>query len=189
MDLQRSASDIAWRWLAPQLRRRSVGLILPREQLKLPLYLCITTLGFAALFALQSYLAFGRLYTMTLSIAPASFEELIGDQLGDFAIVTAVIAVTYMAVMLTVSVAFLHRLLGPTIALRRQIRELRRGNYSSRVEMRRTEVMFSELAKELNDLAETLERREQMRSAKNPQRNPRPASFSGELGFSNETAQ
>ena len=101
MDLQRSASDVAWSWFSPQLKRKSLGLILPREQLKLPFFLGISTVGFAGLFALQSYLAFGRLYTMTLSVAPASFEELISDQLGDFAVVTSVIAVAYMAVMLT----------------------------------------------------------------------------------------
>lgn len=167
MNLQRSVSDTVWGWLSPQLKRRSVGLILPREQLKLPFFLCLTTLGFAALFALQSYLAFGRLYAMTISIAPASFQELISDQLGDFAIVTCVIAVAYMAVMLTVSVAFLHRLMGPTIALRRQIRDLRRGNYSARVEMRKTEVMFLELSGELNELAGTLERRERARAREN----------------------
>ena len=182
MDLERSAADTVWRWFAPQLRRRSVGLILPREQLKLPLYLFFVTLGFGALFALQSYLAFGRLYAMTLSIAPASFEELIGDQLGDFAIVTSVIAVTFMAVMLTVSVAFLHRLMGPTIALRRQIRQLRRGNYGARVEMRKTEVMFSELSQELNDLAGTLERRERERVRATAHRSPWPATSGLERG-------
>ena len=174
MDLQRSTSDILWSWFSPQLKRRSLGLILPKEQLKLPFFLLITTLGFASLFALQSYLAFGRLYAMTISIAPASFEELISDQLGDFAIVTSVIAVAYMAVMLTVSVAFLHRLMGPTVALRRQIRELRRGHYSSRVEMRRSEVMFSELSRELNELAETLERRERAHMRENARRIARP---------------
>ena len=166
MNVQRSAMDIAWRWFSPQLKRRSVGLILPREQLRLPLYLAISTLAFAALFALQSYLAFGRIYTMTLSVAPTSFEELISEQLGDFAIVTFVIAVAYMAVMLTVSVAYLHRLIGPTIALRRQIRELRRGNYSSRVTMRSSEVTFSELSREINELAETLERRERAQAGR-----------------------
>ena len=176
MNLQRSASDIAWRWFSPQLRRRSVGLILPKEQLKLPLFLSITTIGFASLFALQSYLAFGRLYAMTLSVAPISFEELIREQLGDFAIVTCVIAVAYMAVMLTVSIAFLHRMMGPTIALRRQIRELRRGNYGSRVAMRSTEVTFSELGNEINDLAETLEKRERARVREAARRNVRPAS-------------
>ena len=79
---------------------------------------------------------------------------------------TCVIAVAYMAVMLTVSIAFLHRMMGPTIALRRQIRELRRGNYGSRVAMRSTEVTFSELGSEINDLAETLERRERARCSR-----------------------
>ena len=185
MDLQRSASDTAWGWFSPQLKRRSVGLILPREQLKLPLFLLMTTLGFASLFALQSYLAFGRIYAMTLSIAPASFEELIGDQLGDFAIVTSVIAVAYMAVMLTVSVAFLHRLMGPTIALRRQVRDLRRGNYTARVEMRSSEVMFSDLSREINELARTLESRERVRVRETARLAARPttASLSGKPDF------
>jgi len=128
-----------------------------------PLSLSIATLGFAALFAVQSYLAFGRVYAMALSVAPTSFEELISDQIGDFAIVTSVIGVAYLSVMLTTSVAFLHRLMGPTVALRRQVRHLRRGDYAARVEMRSSEVMISELSHELNELAATLERREQAR--------------------------
>ena len=51
MNPQHSVLDTAWSWFSPQLRRKSVGLILPREQLKLPFFLALTTLGFAALFA------------------------------------------------------------------------------------------------------------------------------------------
>jgi HAMP domain-containing protein len=53
-------------------------------------------------------------------------------------------------------VVFSHRIFGPTIALRRHIKKLKNGDYSSRAHLRAGDELH-DLADELNELAETLE--------------------------------
>jgi len=62
----------------------------------------------------------------------------------------------YFFITVAVSIFFTHRLVGPTYAFRRHIRELKNGNYGSRVVLRKGDA-FQEVAEDLNDLAVTLE--------------------------------
>jgi HAMP domain-containing protein len=50
-----------------------------------------------------------------------------------------------------------HRIFGPSVPIRRMIRELNEGNYSTRISLRKYDE-FKELAADLNQLAETLEK-------------------------------
>jgi len=52
-------------------------------------------------------------------------------------------------------IIFSHRIFGPAVALSKQIRELRDGNYDARVTLRKRDE-FKQLAKDLNELAEVL---------------------------------
>jgi signal transduction histidine kinase len=70
----------------------------------------------------------------------------------------AVILLSYLALIVTISIVFTHRLIGPTIAFRRHIRALTEGKYQSRVVLRKGDA-FIEVADDLNKLAETLEKK------------------------------
>lgn len=60
-------------------------------------------------------------------------------------------------VSIAVSVIMTHRLVGPTVAFRRQIRGMINGNTGQRVKLRSGDA-FSEVADDLNELAEILDK-------------------------------
>jgi methyl-accepting chemotaxis protein len=153
-------------------RRRKTNLLLqPGLQLKLPLLLLIITLGFAALQVAHTQFAYGKLFEIVLQEAgrPPFLEDLLRDQTGDFIEVTGALTVLYVLLIIVLSVVYAHRMIGPTVALRRQIEAMKNGDYDARVTLRQRDA-FSDLAEDLNELARVLEEHEKLRgpSAQTP---------------------
>ena len=147
--------------LSPQTRRRLKSLLInPELQIRLPVYLLIVTLIFACASWIVLHVAFNGLYDF-------AFEQgNIGEQVGDVLrhhiriVVTVLTLLIIMYVLLTIglSVAYLHKLIGPSIAFKRHISTLKDGNYSSRILLRQDDAL-GEMAIELNELAEALEKK------------------------------
>jgi hypothetical protein len=151
---------------AARRRRRFANvLIQPGIQLGLPALVLGITFAFAALQAVHGYLAFGRLYRVVMAetSAPVALQAIITGQTGDFLVVSCAIILAYMLVVVIVSVAWAHRMVGPTVPFRRHLEALKNGEYSSRVHLRRFDA-FPEMARDLNELAEILETQEKPRS-------------------------
>ncbi len=136
--------------------RRAIRLPQPFTQLKLPVYLLILTLAFGALFAWHGTAAYERLYGLVISSMPDSHQAMLRDQTRDFAVVSATILAGYAVFVLGVCLAHSHGLLGPVVPLRRHIQALKNGQYGSRVELRKSDTAYLELAEDLNDLAQSL---------------------------------
>ncbi len=136
--------------------RRAIRLPAPFAQLKLPVYLLILTLAFGALFTWQSTTAYERLYGLVISSMPDSHRVMLRDQTHDFAIVSAAILAGYTLFVLGICLAYTHGLLGPLVAVRRHVRALKDGQYGSRVELRKSDTAYLEVARDLNDLAQSL---------------------------------
>jgi len=141
-------------------RRAVLRLIDPALQLRLPLYLMAVTGAFAVVAVLHSWYAYSRL----LSGVEASpgYRELLGEQTAAFLGVSFVLLVVYVLAVGGVCVAYLRRVVGPLVAFRRQIEALRRGDYSARNQLREGDP-FTDLGSDLNDLAQALEVRRQMK--------------------------
>ena len=141
-----------------QDRRLANVLVEPVLQLGLPALLLAITLPFAALQALYGYMAFGQLYQVVLAdtSAPRTFQTMLEGQAADFLFVSGAITLAYAIVVLIGSVAWAHRMVGPIVPFRRHVEALKGGEYGSRVHIRRFDA-FSELARDLNELAELLE--------------------------------
>ena len=159
MHLEHAAS---WpiHWMGTQVQRRYLRLSQPQIQLRLPAYLLLVNLGFAILLALNTYAAFGKLYEVTLSLVPGSFEILIHDQLAFFSVVTLVISIAWVMMITLVSAAYLYHVLGNNVPMQRHVRELGSGNFRSRVVLRGNDSASADLARDLNELAIALECRE-----------------------------
>ncbi len=144
-----------------QTRRRFKSLLIkPELQLRLPVYLLVVTVIFACASWIVLHIAFDGLYGFV-------FEQgNIGEQVGDVlrhhirivVTVSTLLIVMYVLLTIGLSIAYLHKLIGPSIAFKRHIRALNDGNYSSRILLRQNDA-FGEMANELNDLAETLEKK------------------------------
>ncbi len=139
-------------------RRKTSNLVLqPHLQLKLPVYLLGLTFCFAVLFTLHGYVTYDRLYEIVLqhTDAPEYFERVIQAQTANFKAVSASMGIAYVLLMLTISILYTHRLVGPTVAFRRHVESIRNGDFSSRIVLRKNDA-FLEVARELNELAEML---------------------------------
>jgi nitrogen fixation/metabolism regulation signal transduction histidine kinase len=147
-------------WNPLHSRRRALRLLQPLVQLKLPFYWLLVTITFTAAFGIHTYLAYNRIYAAVASYAPKAFEKLIQEQTQDFLVVSAAIATGYVLFVIIMCIAYLHRLVGPTTALRRHVEALKNGDYSARVDLRKTDTVFLALEQDLNELAGILERNE-----------------------------
>jgi hypothetical protein len=138
-------------------RRRSVRLIKPQAQLKLAVYLLGITLVFFGLVAANSWSAYGRLFQATLTTAAAPFKHDILEQTRMYMNISLLLLLGYVLTVLAVVVAYLHRLIGPTVAIERQLRAMLRGDYASRLSLRHNDDIYTELADQVNELASRLE--------------------------------
>jgi hypothetical protein len=143
--------------LAEPERRRTIRMVRPGVQLKLAVYLLAVSFGFALLLGFNSWAAYGRLFHGTLATAPAPFAQDIVEQTTPFLKTTAALLGGYVIAVLGVTIAYLHRVVGPMVAIERHLRALQRGDYASRVSLRSGDHVYGTLADLLNDLAERLE--------------------------------
>lgn len=140
----------------PVNSRRAIRFHVAGVQLRLPLYLLGASAGFGALLAWNANAAFADLYGMLISAAPRSFSGQIAEQMRAFLLVSAILAVGWVVVVLAICTAYTHRLIGPTVALRRQVQALKRGDTTGHVRIRGHDPVFQGLAEELNELARRL---------------------------------
>jgi methyl-accepting chemotaxis protein len=138
-------------------RRRSMRLVKPGVQLKLAGYLFAVSLFFGALVAFNSWSAYGNLYEATLASAAGPFKQDLAEQTYFYLNISSVLLVGYVVAVLAVTVAYVHRLIGPVVAFDRHLRSLQRGDYTSRVAVRQGDHIYASMADQLNDLAERLE--------------------------------
>jgi hypothetical protein len=138
--------------------RRAVRVVEPSVQLRLLLTLVALTAVFVAAFVWNSHAAYERLVELGLAHAQEAFRSTVAEQTGDFLIVSWVILGAYLLAVAGVCLACTHRLIGPRVALLRQIEALKRGEYGARITLRQGDRVFSEVARDLNELAQILER-------------------------------
>ena len=139
--------------------RRLVRLLEPSVELRLPLYLGLATVAFMAAFTWNGFAAFERMAQFVLVDDP-EIRKLLWGQTRAFLVVSGTIVTGYILVVFGTCLAFTHRLIGPRVALGRQIEALKNGDYSARVQLRDGDVAFQNLARDLNDLGQILERAE-----------------------------
>jgi len=137
--------------------RRTVRLIQPRAQLKLFAYLLVISFAFILAEAFNSWSAYANLAEAALASAPAPLKQDVLDQTQAYLRCSAVLLAGYVFVVLAVSIGYLHRLLGPTVAIERHLRKLRNGDYTARIALRDGDHLYAGLASQLNDLASQLE--------------------------------
>ena len=150
------AEALRYRFTEPD-RRRTIRLIQPGVQLKLAGYLLIITFFFGLVVGLNSWAAYGRLLEVGLESAPTDLRLDIAKQTRNYLFSSAALGACYVFVVLTFSFGYLHSLLGPTVAFERFLHKLRHGDYSARLTLRDEDVVFADLAAQLNELAAHIE--------------------------------
>ena len=115
---------------------------------------------FSAIFAAGTSYLFGNLFELVLEVTELQDEVLaiFREQVNNANKWLFVIVGFYLVSIITVTILYTHRLVGPTIAFKRHIRELISGNYDSKVNLRKRDA-FEDIADDLNNLADTLKKR------------------------------
>jgi HAMP domain-containing protein len=132
-------------------------LIKPGIQLRLPLYVLLLSFTFLMLGVLFGNLYFEQTYITLLQTTTQSeyVQQVLARQTQDFKELVLLLLAGYVLLVIVVTVIYTHRLIGPAIPLLRHVKALQAGRYTHRVSLRKYDA-FTELADELNALAESL---------------------------------
>ncbi len=114
---------------------------------------------FAVLLWVILYKGFDGIYEFVM------LQGEVGKQIGavikfqtqNVIVIFSTLTIAYILITVFLSMIYLHKMVGPTIAFRRHIDALKSGNYDSRITLRKNDA-FTEVAQELNELAEVLEK-------------------------------
>ncbi len=140
-------------------RRKARNLLLkPVLQMKLPVYTLILSFTFGLLGLMLFYVYFEQLYVMMLenTTQGSYLRAAVSLQTSNFIEAASMLLVGYVILIVTVTTIYTHRIIGPTIALKRHIKALKDGLYSHRVHLRKHDEL-KDMAADLNELAEILE--------------------------------
>jgi signal transduction histidine kinase len=139
-------------------RKLSNFMLQPLLQIRLGFYNILLSLAFCLALVAIFYVNFNKFYDLVLELTDLREEvtDILRSYVQGLVGWVAIGTTIYFFITVAVSVFFTHRLVGPTYAFRRHIRELKNGNYGSRVVLRKGDA-FQEVAEDLNDLAVTLE--------------------------------
>ncbi len=141
-------------------RRKARNFLLkPGIQLRLPLYILLLSFTFLLLGVLFGNLYFEQTYITLMQTTTQTeyVQRVLARQTQEFKDLALLLLAGYVLLILVVSVIYTHRLIGPAIPLLRHVKALQAGRYTHRVSLRKHDA-FSELADQLNELAESLQK-------------------------------
>jgi len=145
---------------APQQRRVVNAIWQPFLQFKLLMYMLGLTAVVAVLLGVFLYYAFSDLIgTVAMeSDSRSYYAEMIDIQLVYLFRYCGALFVLYVLLLAAVCIAYTHRLIGPFRPYTRHIDQLVKGDYTSRVNLRKGDLdMFVDFGEQLNELAAKLE--------------------------------
>jgi hypothetical protein len=137
-------------------------LVQPFKQIRFGLYVIGVCLGFLVILVGVLVWAFKQQYEQVMewfNVASAESTDLMmNDVSGKAGIFVGLVLVAFVVTMLMVVVRRTHRMYGPMISIARFLGELKRGNYSARLKIRKGDD-FQDMVDSLNELATTLHQR------------------------------
>ena len=113
-----------------QKRKLSNFLLQPLLQVRLGLYSILASLVFGAGVFAIIYVHFNKFYDLVLELTDLRTEvtEILNGYIHGVAVWMLLALFVYFVCTVAISIFFTHRLIGPTYAFRRHIKDLSRGN-------------------------------------------------------------
>lgn len=132
----------------------------PLLQVKLGLYSILLSFAFALVVAGILYVNLAKFSSIIVQLTGVEEEvkDLLDQYVAPAKIQVLLTLVVYVIVNMIVTILYTHKLIGPTIAFRRHIRMIAEGKLQYRTNLRKGDA-FSEVAQDLNNLSEALERK------------------------------
>ena len=132
--------------------------LLPYFQFKMGAYFIILSAVFFVGFNLIVNQGFEHLF-QTLVISFRHDDTMLKEIYGELANAKSILFLllsTYLATVIIFTAVLTHRIIGPIVAINKHTQELIKGNYKSRINLRKTDE-FKDVSEELNKLASKLE--------------------------------
>jgi len=132
-------------------------LLQPFLQLKIGLYTAFLSVFFCTFMGWFLYKKLNSFTDVAVTLTEADDEiyMMLSSYMSTVATTAIILGSAFIVLNLLISIYYTHKMVGPTIAFRRHIKQLKNGNYDSRVVIRNGDA-FSEVADELNQLTEVL---------------------------------
>lgn len=141
-------------------RRIRNMLLQPALQGKLGLYCTFLSAVFAAsiyTILVQSFADISESVAELAGINPEQVREVIGIHWSLTQFWIYISSAFYIALILLLVIWFTHRMVGPTIAFRRHLARLQKGDFSAKTHLRKGDA-FKEVADALNKLSDVMQR-------------------------------
>lgn len=138
-------------------RRKGFRILDSDLQLKLPFLLLVSTAVSVGLLVSIAKIGYSARLSALLDAVAADTQQHLVYLAEDFAVTTALVALLYASVVFGSCIRYTQRFVGPLVPICHHLRALKRGDYSSRVRLRRNDSL-QQIARELNELAEILEK-------------------------------
>lgn len=139
--------------------RRSIKnfVLQPLWQVKFGLYSLLMSIGFSVLICLVVYINMAKFVEIVLELTGVQEElkDLLNQYLAPLRNQLIMLLLAYIVIIISISIKFTHKLIGPTVAFRRHIAMIAEGNWDYRTKLRDGDA-FLEVAQDLNELSETL---------------------------------
>lgn len=145
-----------------QDRRKTKNILTdPGVQIRFGFYGVFLAVVFSIAMMISYYLSletFGEILTLATTHRGVATEGVYEEFLRESTRWMIVLIAGYALVSLVFFIAVTHRFVGPQVAIRRHINDLIAGNFSARVSLRKDDA-FQDIASDLNQLSQNLEKR------------------------------
>lgn len=162
--------------MAKDRKSRTLRTILvePFAQIKLGLHVLCLSISFVVITGLLVLNAFSEQYSHVMEIFQVVDPNLKLELVTNDIILTnvyriAAVLVTFIVVLFAVVLRITHKYYGPLVAFDRFVQSMIKGDYGRRIILRRSDEL-QDLAKHLNHMAETLEKRHGARATQGERR-------------------
>ena len=132
-------------------------LLMPSIQIRLGAYMVVLAILLLASLVSIVYVKMGEIVSLIVQLTDVEdeVEEVLLNYVQDMSWWILLTISLYIAINLTLSVWYTHKMIGPTYAFRRHVKALGKGEFFAKTILRKGDA-FEELAQDLNDLSDTL---------------------------------
>jgi signal transduction histidine kinase len=133
-------------------------LLQPLLQIKLGIYAISLSAITALILVVLMYVSLSSTFDLIMELTDArtEVEAILSNMLWEAISIASGVMIGYVIIMVCITIWYTHRLVGPTVAFRRHINMLGRGQFYARTNLRKGDAFF-EVADELNRLSDILQ--------------------------------
>jgi len=134
-------------------------LLMPQIQIRLGAYMIVLAVALLVSLGVIVYVKMSEIISLIVQLTDVEeeVEEVLINYVQGMSWWIILAIVLYIAINMSLSVLYTHKMVGPTYAFRRHIQALGKGNYNAKTNLRKGDA-FEELASDLNTLSDVLDK-------------------------------